>query len=106
MRIARINKSVLRVVRLERDANGNLAPTLLYKKKSKRRKLTAGLRSLEKVVRRVAKAESSFTDTYLEKHRRSNSKRRDGWLKDLDSNLARADKKGTKKLRLIRLITG
>ena len=106
MKIARINKSVLKVVRLEKDANGNPAPTVLYKKASKRKKQTGGLRGLEKVVRRYAKAESEYADAYLEKHERSNSKKKDGWLKDLAPNLARAERKGVKKLRLVRLITG
>jgi hypothetical protein len=106
MQIARINKSVLKVVRLEKDANGNAVRTVLYKKKGNRKKMTAGLRPLERVVRRVAKAQSSFVDTYVEKHERSNSKKRDGWLVDLVPNVARAGNKGTKKLRLVRLITG
>jgi hypothetical protein len=106
MRIARINKSVLKVVRLEKDVYGNTVPTVLYKKKGNRKKQTAGLRPVERVVRRVAKAQSSFIDTYVEKHESSNGKRRDGWLVDLLPNVVRAGNKGTKKLRLIRLITG
>jgi hypothetical protein len=106
MKIARINDSVLKVVRLEKDAHGNPAPVVLYKKKSKRKKMTSGLRPLEKLVRRVAKAESTYADAYVQKHNRSNEKRRDGWLVDLIPNLARAENKGEKKLRLIRAITG
>ena len=106
MKIARINKSVLKVVRLEKDAHGNPAPTVLYKKKAKRKRGTSGIRDVEKVVRRIAKAESSAADRYVERHERSNSKRKDGWLVDLIPNIARAETKGEKKLRAVRLITG
>ena len=35
---------------------------------------------------------------YLEAHERSNSRKRNGWFKDLRKNLARAGRRGAKKL--------
>ncbi len=72
-------------------------------KKNKKKKGTAGLRFIEKLFRRNARANATMTTEYLDRHKRSNRKRRDGWLSDLPVNMFRARRKGSKRLRLARL---
>jgi hypothetical protein len=104
MQIARINKSVRKVIQLQKDSNGNQAPVVLYKKTGGRKKMTANLRPLEKAVRRMMTAESAVLNTYLDKHERSNEKTKDGWLRDMVPNIVEAGEKGRKKLRINRMI--
>jgi hypothetical protein len=98
MEMPRLNKSVKRVVKLERDQDGTMVPTLIYKSDSGRRKVSSAMRPLEKGVRKVVRAQSKLVDTYLERHDRSNRKKKDGWLKDVVSNVSRSAKKSQKTL--------
>ena len=77
---------------------------LVYRVKSKKKKKgTTGLRLIEKLFRRNARASATLTTDYLDRHKRSSRKRRDGWLRDLPLNLFRARRKATKRLKLARL---
>ena len=98
MEMPRLNKSVRRVVKLQRDEAGTLVPVVLYKSGSKRRKVSSALKPVERVVRKLARSQSEFSDTYLRKHKRSGQKRKDGFLKDFASNLTKAGTKGRKAL--------
>jgi hypothetical protein len=105
MRIARLNRSVVKVVQLERDATGNMNPVVLYEKdQRKKKKMSGPLRPLEKAVRRVSTAQEAFAQSYLSRHDRSNRKNRDGWIRDVVPNVVNAGKKGNKKLRVNRLV--
>lgn len=106
MKIARINKSVLRVVQLQKDNAGNVVPVVLYKKSGGKKKMSGPLRPVEKAIRRLATAQQSFADTYVDKHHRSNRKNKDGWVRDIVPNIVDAGKNGRKKLRVNRLIMG
>jgi hypothetical protein len=78
---------------------------LVYRKtKSKKNKRSRGTKILERGVRRLTAADGTFYGSYLKRHRRSNSKRRDGWLRDMDRNLIRADNKARKKLKIRRIL--
>jgi hypothetical protein len=72
---------------------------MVYSLKKKRKKQSKGLRFLEKLVRRRAQASQAFSNEYAERHRRSNRKKRDGWLRDLGVNVFKANDKAAKKLR-------
>jgi hypothetical protein len=104
MQISRINKSVKSVIHLQKDSAGKPAPVVLYKRSGDRKKMSSGLRPLEKAVRRLVTAESAALNTYLDKHERSNQKSKNGWLKDMVPNMVDAGKEGKKKLRLNRLM--
>ena len=98
----RLSKGVIRVTRIHRDASGNTTPTTVYKKKGKKRKKSSwGLRGLDKGTRRLARAQSTASDSYLSRHKRS-SKKKDGWATDFPRNVSRAGRKGAKKLKLDR----
>lgn len=98
MEMPRLNKSVRKVVKLQRDEDGSLSPVVIYKGATRKRKVSAALRPLEKGIRRLVKSQATVTDTYLRKHNRSNEKRKDGWVKDFVSNVSNAGRKGRKSL--------
>lgn len=101
----RIGRSVQRITIIETTADGKSGPVVLYKRKAKK-KQTRGLSDIGKVIRRALDAERTYADDYVRRHDSSNDDRRDGWLKDLGSNMFRARRKGLKKLRLRRLVLG
>ncbi len=72
-------------------------------RRQKRKKLSKGTRVFEKLTRGLARANIRGGNEYLYRHRRSNRKRRDGWLRDLSENLMRGNRKGRKKLKLSKL---
>jgi hypothetical protein len=76
----------------------------LYRAGGKRKKQSKGLRFFERLMRRQAEAGTTYADTYLARHKRSNRKRRDGWLKDYGSNMMRARRKASKKMRWAKLL--
>jgi hypothetical protein len=100
----RLGKGVVRVTRIERDASGKTTPVTVYKAKKgrkKRKKSSWGLQTLDKNIRRSAKAQNTASDSYLKRHDRS-GKKKDGWFTDLPKNVFRAGRKGSKKLKINR----
>jgi hypothetical protein len=53
-------------------------------------------------VRRVADATAAGAERYAVKHRKSNRKRRDGWMRDATGNAFRAARLGAKRMKLTR----
>ena len=103
MEALRLGKSVRRITVLERDAaSGEFAPVVMFKKKSKKRKTSRAMRPVEKVIRRLVDAQAQSADRYVTRHNKSNRKRRDGWVRDLNANVVRASRKGAKRLRMNR----
>lgn len=96
----KLDKIIKRITILQPQPSGELVATTLYKEKRKRRKVSKNMRGLERLTRRSLKASESYIDTYLQRHERSNGKRRDGWLRDYQENTAKAQKKARKELRL------
>ena len=75
----------------------------IYRADDKQKKQSKGLRVIEKLARQNALASRTFAETYADRHRRSNRKKRDGWLRDLAFNLIKASGKARQKIRLARL---
>jgi hypothetical protein len=98
--------SVRRITVLHKDSGGALEAETIYRRStSRRRRKTSRLfRPLEKATRRLADAQSRAAQSYLDRHNRSNRKRRDGWIGDYPSNVLRASQKGVRALRLHRLV--
>lgn len=69
------------------------------KKKRKKRKLSRWVKPLERVQRRLLEAQQTYNDELLDRNRRSNRKRRDGFLRDNSLNMLRAQRKAFKRLR-------
>jgi hypothetical protein len=103
----KLPKAVRRITILKAPAKPALGGGLArieIKRKRKRKKQSKGIsRLFEKLARRSARADVKIAKTYLSRHRRSNRKRRDGWLRDLGYNMIRARRKGGKSLKLSKL---
>ena len=102
MERARLSRSIRSVTLLATDESGIVKPVVLYERPGKKKKQTRLFRPLEKSVRRAASAQAAFANAYVSRHKNSNGKRRDGWMRDLNGNLVRATKRGLKRARLFR----
>ncbi|MCI0459573.1 MAG: hypothetical protein L0Z62_21705 [Gemmataceae bacterium] len=102
MQAVRLNKIATRVVLLQTTPEGAVTPVTVYKKKRKK-KSSRGLRAPETVMKRLTDAQRAFADSFSNRFRSSRRKKRDGWLRDLGSNLFKAVDKGRKRLRLDRI---
>lgn len=72
------------------DDTAGQALTVVYRRKGKKKRSSRYMRPMDKLVRRFARGEKTFFRKYLDRHYRSNKKRKDGWVRDIISNTARA----------------
>jgi hypothetical protein len=93
---------IKRVTVVKRDGRGRIVARDAYEGERKTKKQSKGLRPIERQLRKILGFRSDVIDNYLERHRRSNEKKRDGWLSDLPSNMIRAVRKSKPK-RLLRV---
>jgi hypothetical protein len=105
MDMPRLSKSVRRVTVLNRDGQGSVQALTLYKKGRKRKKVTRAFKPLERMARRFAAANDRAASTYFRRYKKSNRKRRDGWLREMPENMLRSGSKALRKLDPIRLFT-
>ncbi len=78
-------------------ANGP-TKTVLYKEERRKRKVSKPWRKIEKVVRRLTKAQGAASQEYLERHERANERKKNGWIKKMGTNVQKSLKRGLKKL--------
>jgi hypothetical protein len=105
MDIPRVSKSVQRVTVLRKDPSGQVVAVTLYRKGQSRKKQSRWLKFAEKTTRHLADAQMKSGQSYLSRHSRSNTKKKDGWVRDYPVNVLRASRKGTKALKLNRLFS-
>ena len=105
METPRLNASVRRVTILQKDSTGAIAPVVIYRSAARKKKGTDVLRPFEKAARRLVEAQERAAQSYRARHERSNQKKRDGWIRDLPANVFRASRKGTKALKLSRILS-
>jgi hypothetical protein len=99
----RVSPGVRKIIVLERDGAGKTQPTVLYEKdRTKKKRQTQMIKPVESIVRRVADATAAGAERYAVKHRKSNRKRRDGWMRDATGNAFRAARLGAKRMKLTR----
>lgn len=103
MDMPRLSKSVRRVTVLQKDASGVISPVVIFKRGRKKKKATAFVKPVEKLTRSLVEAADTTTSHYLQRHKKSNRKHRDGWIRDAATNLVRANAKGLKEVRLSQL---
>lgn len=105
---AKLPKSVKRITILKSEpGDGESGPSerIVVEPKRKKRKQSKGLvKLLERATRQAAQANHATADSYLDRHGRSNRKRRDGWLRDFSYNMIRSRRKGNRKIKLSRLV--
>ena len=100
-------KGIRRIIRLEEDSAGGYSPVVLYDYRAigEKKKTSRRLRPLEKWLRRMADARSTSAIEYQTRHRRSSEKKKNGWLKDLGKNVAKAERLGRKRIKLRKIFT-
>ena len=97
---AALRRSGLRSALLLRTEPDGLATTaVVYEKRSKRR-VSKRWRGLDKAIRRLSDSRRTAADSFLQRHERSNRKKKNGGLRDLVKNTLKAQRKGRKKLKL------
>jgi hypothetical protein len=88
---------IKRVTVIRRDGHGQIVSRDAYEGERKTKKQSKALRPVEREVRKVLEFQSDVIHNYLGRHRRSNEKRRNGWLSDMPSNMIRAVRKSKPK---------
>ena len=104
MDMPHVKATVRRITIFDRDSTGSLRPVVIYNRRRNKKKQTKGLRPFERAVRTIADANDAAASTYVVRHRRSNRKRKDGWLRDVIVNLSKAGDKGRKELQDARIL--
>jgi len=97
--------SVRRIVKLE-PGPGGYVPTVLYDRGagSERKGTSRLFRPMERLLRQVSEAQSTAALDYLERHRRSSEKQKNGWLHDLGRNLLKAQQRGGRRLKPLKIV--
>jgi hypothetical protein len=107
MDLPRLSKQVKRITVFERDMTGSLRPIVVFnRQRRKKKKQARALRPIERLVRTMSDGNDSFAGAYARRHRKSNRKSRNGWLRDFPLNLSRAANKGLKQYDFVRLARG
>lgn len=82
-------KSIRKVTLIDSDGT----TTVLQEKKNKKKSQSMLLKPMERVQRRMAEAIKDGASEYLDRHEKSNSRKRDGWVRDMGKNTAGANRK-------------
>jgi hypothetical protein len=106
MDLPRLSKQIRKITVFERDATGSLRPVVVFNRRRSKKKQSRALRPIERLVRTVSDGNDGFAGAYTRRHRKSNRKNRNGWLRDLPLNLSRAASKGLKEYDVVRLVRG
>jgi hypothetical protein len=85
------NKAVQRVSIVRLGGAEVPSSTVIYRKsKKKQKKISGPLAFPERLVRRTVGAGHAVAGSYLDRHSRSNRKRRNGWVHDFGLNMTKA----------------
>ena len=106
MDLPRLSKQIKRITVFERDAAGGLRPVVVFNRRRSKKKQARALKPIERLVRTMSDGNDSFASAYARRHRKSNRKSRNGWLRDLPLNLSRAATRGLKEYDIVRLVRG
>src|SRR5262249_8395100 len=93
----RLAKSIRRITVVQTDPSGVSVPVVVFKRDPGKKKGSRGLRPLERAARAIADAGDATAGAYVRRHKRSNRKYRDGWLREMPYNVLRATRKGFRK---------
>lgn len=80
------------------DGTNGPTTTVLYEKERRKRKVSKRWRKIEKVVRRMTRAQGVASQEYLDRHERANERKKNGWMKKLGTNVRKSVRRGLKKL--------
>lgn len=99
MDMPRLSKSVRRITVLQRDQTGAVNPVVVFKRRRGKKKSRRLVRPFERATRSLVEAGDAATGSYLKGHKKANRKRRDGWVRDVPSNVVKASRKAVKEIR-------
>jgi Family of unknown function (DUF6312) len=97
MDVLRLGKSIKRITVLQADPSGTCVPVLVFESRGKKKKGSRELRPAERMTMACGDAANAAAATYLRRHKRSNRRYRDGWLREMPNNALRAAGKGFRK---------
>lgn len=95
MRVLDLGRSVRKVTIIKDDG---IVVLHRGKKRRKKKKSSRELDPMERATRRMSDANLAAAASYSRDHRKSNRKKKDGWLRDMPENMDRASRKAWKKL--------
>lgn len=84
---------------LRTGPDGLTTSTVVFKKERSRR-TSKRWRTVEKLIRRISKAQQTTANEFVARHERSNLKKKNGGVRDLLKNVSKSGRKGRKKLKI------
>jgi len=93
-----MGRLIYRVTVIQRNGENPGAVTV-YRAPRKRRRTSALTRPLERVARRLARAQVIFGQEVLRRHDRANRRRRDGWLIEAPATVFESGRKAYNEAR-------
>ena len=97
--------SIRRIIRLETTPDGATVPVEIYARQSGGKKKTErSLRPMRRAQRQLARAQVAMAAEYLDRFDRSDRKKRNGWLRDNPRNVWKAVRKGSKQIKLTKIL--
>jgi len=95
-----LDRAVERVTLVNVEPSGTFSTRRIHirGRQRRQRRQSATLRAEERLTRRIARALQDGVQEYLKQHDRSNSRSRNGWVRDMDRNLTRAQDKVLNRL--------
>ena len=84
---------------LKTGADGLTTSTVLFRRERKRR-VSKRWKSVDKLIRRLSRAQQTTANEFAARHERSNAKKKNGGMRDLIKNLSKSSRKGRKKLKI------
>jgi hypothetical protein len=97
MDVLRVGKSIKRITVLQADSSGACVPVVVFESRGRKKKSSRELRPAERMTVACGDVASAAAATYLRRHKRSNRRSRDGWLREMPNNALRAAGKGFRK---------
>jgi len=98
MNTLNVAKSIKSITVVSRDSAGFPSRTLIHGRRRRKKKQSKGLKPLEKAMRKMAKARRAGADEYLKRHKRSNRRKKNGWVRKLPRNAMKAQRKSMKAM--------
>ena len=93
-----VGKAIRRITVVKAGPAGPTDSTVLYNGKGKKKKQTWYLRPIERLSRRLAKAQIIGGEYYLDLHQQANTRKRDGWKRRYGKNVGKVRRKVWKAL--------
>ena len=92
----KLDKSVKRVIALKAPSAPGGAPEVVILYKKAPGKVSRPMRKVNRLVVKGASGEQAGLAEYIKRHKESNDRKKNGWIRDLRKNLGKARKVGKK----------